>query len=76
MKISVIRMITVSTQPPRNPAIKPSTVPKEVLIATAAAVDQAIKDAERFVADRVLDLEASCYEKEFTYWAEKTKRSR
>jgi uncharacterized protein (DUF2164 family) len=38
--------------------------------------NQAIKDAERFVADRVLDLEASCYEKEFTYWAEKTKRSR
>jgi uncharacterized protein (DUF2164 family) len=33
----------------------------------------AIKDAERFVSDRVADLEASCYEKEFTYWAEKPK---
>lgn len=38
--------------------------------------NQAIKDAERFVADRVLDLEGSCYEKEFTYWAEKPKRSK
>jgi uncharacterized protein (DUF2164 family) len=37
----------------------------------------AIKDAERFVSDRVADLEASCYEKEFTYWPEKSKgRSR
>ena len=36
----------------------------------------AIKDAEKFVAERVLDLEGSCYEKEFTYWAEKTKRTR
>jgi uncharacterized protein (DUF2164 family) len=38
--------------------------------------NQAIKDAERFVADRVLDLEGSCHEKEFTYWAEKTKWSK
>jgi len=35
----------------------------------------AIKDAERFVAERVLDLEGSCYEKEFTYWAERSKRA-
>jgi uncharacterized protein (DUF2164 family) len=33
----------------------------------------AIKDAEKFVADRLMDLEGSCYEKEFTYWAEKSK---
>ena len=36
--------------------------------------NQAIKDAEQFVAQRVADLEASCYEKEFSYWAEKSKR--
>ena len=36
--------------------------------------NQAIKDAEKFVAERVMDLEGSCYEKEFTYWAGKTKR--
>ena len=36
--------------------------------------NQAIKDAEKFVAERVMDLEGSCYEKEFTYWAGKSKR--
>jgi uncharacterized protein (DUF2164 family) len=36
--------------------------------------NQAIKDAEQFVAQRVADLEAACYEKEFTYWSEKPKR--
>jgi uncharacterized protein (DUF2164 family) len=36
----------------------------------------AIKDAETFMAERMLDLEGSCYEKEFTYWAEKSKRSK
>ena len=36
----------------------------------------AIKDAEKFIAERMLDLEGSCYEKEFTYWAEKSKRTR
>lgn len=35
--------------------------------------NSAIRDAERFVSERVADLEASCYEKEFTYWAEKPK---
>jgi uncharacterized protein (DUF2164 family) len=36
--------------------------------------NQAIRDAEKFVAERVLDLEGTCYEKEFTFWAEKSKR--
>lgn len=36
--------------------------------------NQAIKDAEKFVAERLMDLEGSCYEKEFTYWAGKSKR--
>jgi uncharacterized protein (DUF2164 family) len=31
----------------------------------------AIKDAEQYFAERLGDLEASCYEKEFTYWNEK-----
>jgi uncharacterized protein (DUF2164 family) len=38
--------------------------------------NQAIKDAEQFVAERIGDLEATCYEKEFTYWTEKSKRSK
>ena len=38
--------------------------------------NQAIKDAEGFVAERLGDLEASCYEKEFTYWAEKPRPQR
>jgi uncharacterized protein (DUF2164 family) len=37
--------------------------------------NQAIRDAGRFVAERVDDLEATCYEKEFTYWTQKPKRS-
>ena len=36
--------------------------------------NQAIRDAEQFIAQRVADLEAACYEKEFTYWSEKPKR--
>lgn len=35
--------------------------------------NQAIKEAEAFVSGRLSDLEATCYEKEFTYWAEKPK---
>ena len=35
--------------------------------------NQAIKDAETFVSGRLSDLEATCYEKEFTYWPEKSK---
>lgn len=35
--------------------------------------NQAIRDAERFVSERVGDLESTCYEKEFTYWTEKPK---
>ena len=39
----------------------------------AVIYNLAIKDAEKFVAERLIDLEGSCYEKEFTYWAEKSK---
>lgn len=35
--------------------------------------NQAIREAETFVSGRLSDLEATCYEKEFTYWAEKPK---
>jgi uncharacterized protein (DUF2164 family) len=38
--------------------------------------NQAIRDAHDYFADRLGDLDASCYEKEFTYWPEKSKRSR
>jgi uncharacterized protein (DUF2164 family) len=33
--------------------------------------NQAIKEAEAFVSGRLSDLEATCYEKEFTYWTGK-----
>jgi len=32
--------------------------------------NQAVRDAERFMAERLGDLEATCYQKEFTWWAE------
>jgi len=36
--------------------------------------NQAIRDAEQFISQRVADLEASCYEKEFTYWSDQPRR--
>ncbi len=30
--------------------------------------NQAIADAQAYLQDKVLDLESSCYEPEFTYW--------
>jgi uncharacterized protein (DUF2164 family) len=36
----------------------------------------AIRDAQGYFADRLGDLEATCYEKEFTYWSEKSARPR
>jgi uncharacterized protein (DUF2164 family) len=30
--------------------------------------NEAVKDAQRYFQDHVADLEASCYEMEFTYW--------
>jgi uncharacterized protein (DUF2164 family) len=30
--------------------------------------NQAIADAQTFIRDRLADLEATCYEPEFTYW--------
>jgi uncharacterized protein (DUF2164 family) len=38
--------------------------------------NHAISDARDYFADRLGDLDASCYEKEFTYWPEKSNRSR
>jgi uncharacterized protein (DUF2164 family) len=35
--------------------------------------NQAIKDAESYLTERMMDLEGVCYEKEFTYWADKSK---
>ncbi len=36
----------------------------------------AIADAQVFVRDRLVDLEATCYEKEFAYWPPATQRAR
>jgi uncharacterized protein (DUF2164 family) len=42
--------------------------------------NQAIGDAQRYLQDRVADLEGACYEKEFGYWTpgsrERSGRSR
>jgi uncharacterized protein (DUF2164 family) len=38
--------------------------------------NQAIKDAEQYFGERLMDLEAACYEKEFTYWSQKSKPRR
>jgi uncharacterized protein (DUF2164 family) len=35
--------------------------------------NQAIKDAEKYLGERLMDLEATCYEKEFTYWSSRSK---
>ena len=36
--------------------------------------NQAIADAQAYFVARTQDLEAVCFEKEFTYWAEATRR--
>jgi uncharacterized protein (DUF2164 family) len=38
--------------------------------------NRAIADAQAYFTQRTADLEGSCYEKEFTYWAERPSRDR
>jgi uncharacterized protein (DUF2164 family) len=38
--------------------------------------NQAIRDAQTYVQDRLSDLEGVCFEKEFDYWNERASKSR
>ena len=38
--------------------------------------NKAVRDAQAFLQDRLSDLEAVCYEKEFGYWAGRSSASR
>jgi uncharacterized protein (DUF2164 family) len=38
--------------------------------------NQAIADAQVYLRERVADLEAACYEKEFTYWPPASQRAK
>ena len=38
--------------------------------------NSAVHDAQSYVQDRLSDLEGVCYEKEFSYWADRSSRVR